>query len=364
GVAFLWASLASCTNSNGLLIWPVGLIVILWKEAGWKALVWSVVMISINIAYFSGSWHREHTEAISLVKLANAGLFFVTMNGSWLYWETGKLGKLTALLAGVSIWLAGFIWLKNHTQTIRKILRSKEIDTDTLFWIQLMAWVLLSSAAMAWGRSGSVFNAWAISDWLRIQGVLLLIVVYALIVKYVFHKVVFMKWVGGISMLIYLLGLVVNLPFIQNQYRFLMADAGNFTRTGHWVFENNYQQDQHNPDAVSAEGRLALQRNIITLPGTKWPLGDQSVKQKWVVLQWIYRSPISTRVFVKDKQVEKKVEEAKEAWLVFQDDKIILPLERSGLKGFIPASWVATSYLMGINKNLRQKKAWIAWIEK
>lgn len=161
--AALCATVASFSTTQGLLLWPVGLLLLLGK---WKAFAsWAAMGVVVWTVYFSGYHSPPRTpSALYLLEHPVYGIrFALTLLGSSLTWDQDLapyLGVALVLFAGVALALG----------------RAKYP-----FWSSLIVFSLLTVASTTAGRSGFGIE-WATRSRYASFTLLLVVAVYCVLV--------------------------------------------------------------------------------------------------------------------------------------------------------------------------------------
>ena len=142
------ATVASFSNAQGLILWPVGLFLLAVSPLEKPAkrvwiLTWSLVGLAEWIAYFADFARRENSSSLSyaLYHLIVGAQYFSNLLGSSLFWRQNSAfgaGLLLACLALVSLFVT---------------YRDKKWS-EYSFWLSLLLYSFLILGSITLGRSG------------------------------------------------------------------------------------------------------------------------------------------------------------------------------------------------------------------
>ncbi len=163
--AWLLALLATYTFANGLVVWPIGLLMVALKRRWSLVLLWAVSMLVVLWAYyFNHNYHLQPSMADNLrdrfsMVIANFFLLLGAAFNTQDTWHMFNALDLPALIVGVGIAcilvLTGLLlslkdWISIKTGAFRRLTQVRQSD---FLWASLL-FILLSCAAFGAGRSG------------------------------------------------------------------------------------------------------------------------------------------------------------------------------------------------------------------
>jgi hypothetical protein len=260
GAALTSATAATLTSSQGLLVWPVGLLQLLLipvEKPAKKVVVgvWSLVGVAEWVVYFL-DWTRPtnsgNTPSLlyALVHPLEGVRFFVTVLGSSLFWQEGFAiagGLVIAALIVVSLFL---------------VHRNRAV-ADQSFWVAIILFSLATLAAVTAGRVG-LGTEQALTPRHASFSLLAVIGVYVMLVKLAIEL---RSFIGAVLVGILSVLLLVGLPISY----FKGVEAGQWTlaQRQHAAYILSTWEDQpdealehlvRNP-AVAREGARILERH-------------------------------------------------------------------------------------------------------
>ena len=184
GLALVLALAATLTSGNGLLVWPVGLGILLLKTrfAGRREykviLQWGAGAILSFAGYFWGYQKPPGNPPLQ-------SSFFQFIKG-WLAFNgsaaealpIGPVVGLCVLLGGICLLLTLIICLG----ILRKYLKRKPLSPLDFFFLGAVAFLIGTSAVVAWTRTGFGFNTLITSRY-KLYSLLLMSVLYTYLVS-------------------------------------------------------------------------------------------------------------------------------------------------------------------------------------
>ena len=191
-MAMICATVASFSVINGLLIWIIGFLIILVKDANKKPLLlaWIIAGVGTNLIYFYG-WSKPSYHP----KIGFDIVYFFVSIGSPLSW-----GKTSSLYIGailLFIYMIVIVFLVKYRRT-----------KDNVIWICLIAFSVLTSVMLTLGRSGFGVDQ-ALSSRYIIYTLLGIIGVYAILINTI-KKDKKYKYVCVVIMALLMIGMFFN----------------------------------------------------------------------------------------------------------------------------------------------------------
>lgn len=199
GLALVLALAATLTSGNGLLVWPVGFGMLLLqtglagKKESRNLIQWISVAILAFVGYF---WQYKKPPGNPPLQSS----FFQFIKG-WLAFNgsaaeavpVGPVVGLCVLLGGICLLLVLVICLN----LLRKYLSRKPLSPLDFFFLGTVAFLIGTSAIVAWTRTGFGFNTLITSRY-KLYSLLLMAVLYVYLVNQAGASV--KKWVltGGL----------------------------------------------------------------------------------------------------------------------------------------------------------------------
>jgi len=139
------ALLSLFSNGNGLMIWPVGFLILLMDKRPLKQyIVWGVTALLAWGSYFYLMRQQPSSGFFELSNLPFLPLNLLAFLGSYGALLGGKLGQAMAVLVGIVVVIMSLATFKKHLQTRER--------TD-LILISLMAFIFLTALAVALFRA-------------------------------------------------------------------------------------------------------------------------------------------------------------------------------------------------------------------
>jgi hypothetical protein len=184
GLALVLALAATLTSGNGLLVWPVGFGMLLIqngfasKKARRTLLMWLFVAILTFVGYF---WRYQKPPGNPPLRSS----FFQFIKG-WLAFNgsaaeaipVGSVVGLCVLLGGICLLLV----LAICGNIGRKYLHRQTLSSLDLFFLGTVAFLVGTSAVVAWTRTGFGFNTLITSRY-KLYSLLLMAVLYSYLVS-------------------------------------------------------------------------------------------------------------------------------------------------------------------------------------
>lgn len=135
------AVFALFSNGNGLMIWPVGfLLLFMDKRPLFQYLVWGLMGIVFCGGYFYLMRQQPSTGTFEWSNLPLLPLNILAFLGSYGALVGGNIGQMMAVLTGICISLVGLLTFKKYLQTKEK--------TD-LILLSLLVFIMLTALAVA-----------------------------------------------------------------------------------------------------------------------------------------------------------------------------------------------------------------------
>lgn len=212
GLALLLAVAATLTSGNGLLIWPVGFGILLLqtifenKASRTKLLVWIGTAVAAFVLYFWGYQKPPGNPPLksSFVQLLKGWLAF---NGSAAEAiPVESVVTVCVLLGGICLVLVLLCCLN----ILRKYLSREALTPLDFFFLGAAAFVIGTSAVVAWTRTGFGINTLITSRY-KLYSLLLIALLYTYIVSQIGAQL--KKWVLW-STLLFSVALMVGSYFV------------------------------------------------------------------------------------------------------------------------------------------------------
>ena len=234
--AGILATLATLTSGNGLLIWPIGLVVLLLQKQFTRIRVWGVNAIVIIILYFVSyeklTGNPPVRNSISdLLKAwfafngAAAEAFFQRMT---LTWCIVLGGIITLCCMSIGVWR--LISIAKSAQSQRQ---QPNTQTD-IFLLAGLAFILGTAAIVAWSRTGFGLDVLITSRY-KVYSLLLLILVYLFAVT---HSARRLRQITGLTGLI-VSGLLAWLSYPAFLDETIWWRQWMLTRQFNWTYTTN-----------------------------------------------------------------------------------------------------------------------------
>jgi len=176
------ATVASFSNAQGLILWPVGLFLLAVSPMEKPAkrvwiLTWSLVGLAEWIAYFADFARRGNSSSLSyaLYHPIVGAQYFSNLLGSSLFWRQNSAfgaGLLLACLALVSLFVT---------------YRDKKWS-EYSFWLSLLLYSFLILGSITLGRSGEFGPLQAMAPRYTSFSILAVVAIYAVLVRAAFDR--------------------------------------------------------------------------------------------------------------------------------------------------------------------------------
>ncbi|QKZ15858.1 hypothetical protein HU175_22410 [Spirosoma sp. KUDC1026] len=270
GVAFLLAMLATLTSGNGMAIWPLGFVLLALQIAGSptrlrQLLWWSGGAILAVVLYFTG-FEKPEGNPPARGPITAVIKCWLAFNGSAAEILTSTAALRNSILLGSALVLLTLIFLGIGFWTYRSAILTvpgrfrrsaaghpRVIPANTLFFWGSAAFLLMTSAVVAWSRTG--FGAdLIITSRYKIYALTLLALLYTYGVVQVSKTGSRMLFVGGLAGSFLLAGLSYLTALDETLWwrQWLLSNQFNWTHVGPTPTLSRDSVSQHYTDPAPA----------------------------------------------------------------------------------------------------------------
>lgn len=154
-IAILSAFTATFSFANGMLIWPIGIIILLLlKISSVSKIHWLKIFLWLAVSVFS-VWLYFY-DAGSRMGLSERLKYILTHPHMFMILFTCYLGAPISVFRQSAALAAGIFGLALQAFSFTEIIQARKLDRNILFWLGVDLYVLMSAAVTALGRSSSI----------------------------------------------------------------------------------------------------------------------------------------------------------------------------------------------------------------
>jgi len=219
-IGFFWGVLATFSNGNGLLIWPVGVLMAIWHRDWKRALQYGGIFVGVAALYLFLSKGTKGPGAFSIEPIGDVVIYFIQMCGSVAN-GVDAFGPWVQTICGLAV-IIGIL-----TTSKRALLTNEKLYFFMLFILMSMGIIALTR------KEVNGFSAQIVNHYLMFPQLLLACLVYFLID--------YMNIRGSWKTLILLSAIalssvnyVVKLPDLNGHYALKIANLLNYEGQKKW----------------------------------------------------------------------------------------------------------------------------------
>jgi len=252
--ALFAAMLAVFSKANGFLIFPAGLVILIFNKKYKEGLIWSLTGVILSVIYFAGYVRPVDSPPLAIFNQpVESGKFILYLIGAGL----ADFFPSSAAFSGPLTMISGALVLMYFIFIFTR-LKSGKLN---IIIFTFLVFLFLTVIAITIGRS--LFGAeYALSSRFRVYSDIFLILVYITIIEFLSDKVIKLAFPA-----VLILAMVFNFISYKKNYPAML-----YTRQvlenglAEWKIDNTFGLQYPNPGRANAIMQEAIQKGIYSPP--------------------------------------------------------------------------------------------------